>query len=243
MFIYMLKNSLTGKIYIGKAKNINRRMKGHQRAAASGKHTRLYSSIRKYGFDVFSIEVLCECETTNVDEFERHFIAHYNSTDPLVGYNLTKGGDGGDTFSLLSEEAKQRKLIAAANRPIRGISTISQKGRHITELLSSTQSREWKQNHKQAMMKVAQRRKEGNLTNKEVEGTAKLRSFWSSEEERKRRSVRSSGSNNSQYKGPYSIDGEVFEKIKQVRERFRVSGTINEIKTILEARGHSFTCG
>lgn len=100
--IYKITNLINGKVYIGKHKysNINDGYFG------SGKI--LKYAIEKYGKDNF-IKEICKdnigCETA-VDFYETLFIKKENCIIPN-GYNLTLGGEGGDTFTNRSEESKE----------------------------------------------------------------------------------------------------------------------------------------
>jgi hypothetical protein len=47
-----------------------------------------------------------ECTKEELDDKETYWIAYYEADNPLYGYNKTKGGDGGDTFSSRSDEDK-----------------------------------------------------------------------------------------------------------------------------------------
>ena len=104
-YIYKTTNLLNGKIYIGqhKAKAYDLSYYG------SGKILKL--AIEKYGIDNFSNKILCECSSKNdLDKMEKYFINKYDSRNPLVGYNISFGGDGGDTFTGLSEKEKQERI-------------------------------------------------------------------------------------------------------------------------------------
>lgn len=58
--------------------------------------THLASALRKYGVTAFTIDLLEEVATEdNLNDRERFWISHYDSTTPAVGYNMTAGGDGG----------------------------------------------------------------------------------------------------------------------------------------------------
>jgi group I intron endonuclease len=90
MIIYKITNKVNGFFYIGKtSKSIEQRFKRHFYNHKKG-NTYLYKSMRKYGFDNFIIETLEE--TPNLNEREMFWI---NELSPH--YNMTKGGDGGDT--------------------------------------------------------------------------------------------------------------------------------------------------
>jgi hypothetical protein len=55
--------------------------------------------MKKYGFDNFKFEVVDNINSKNLNEKEKYFIHFYDSNNILVGYNMTLGGDGGDTMS------------------------------------------------------------------------------------------------------------------------------------------------
>lgn len=94
--IYKIQNLLNNKVYVGQSNDILRRWRDHKtNAFNSNNHnynTHLYRSIRKYGLQNFSFEVLEECLTSELDAREIYWISYYNSF--FEGYNLTMGGDG-----------------------------------------------------------------------------------------------------------------------------------------------------
>lgn len=104
-YIYKTTNLINGKIYIGqhKAEKYDKSYYG------SGKILKL--AIDKYGIENFSNTVLCYCESKKeLDKLERQLIKQYNSRNPEIGYNISFGGDGGDTFTGLSDEEKQIRI-------------------------------------------------------------------------------------------------------------------------------------
>lgn len=57
----------------------------------------------------FEFDILELCEKDDLSSREKYWIQYYNSTDPN-GYNLTLGGDGGNTFQYRTpEEMKETK--------------------------------------------------------------------------------------------------------------------------------------
>ena len=62
--------------------------------------------MNKYGADNFSFEIIEKCEKDKLSDREKYWITYYNSTSPN-GYNLTKGGDGGNTFQYRTKEQMQ----------------------------------------------------------------------------------------------------------------------------------------
>jgi len=101
--IYLLKNTKTGKCYVGQAKkyvsqNKNTwgtmgRWKSHIREAESGNNHCVYLdyAINKYGPEAFEVTKLCDCLLTEMDELEKKYIEEYNTVAPN-GYNIKKGG-------------------------------------------------------------------------------------------------------------------------------------------------------
>jgi len=89
--IYIITNKINGNQYIGKtSKTIEKRWYQHQKNAEYGHNTYLYKAIRKYGVENFVCEYLAE----GLDNEEILLIEKYKPE-----YNMTRGGDGGDTSS------------------------------------------------------------------------------------------------------------------------------------------------
>lgn len=98
-FIYKIKNVVNNKIYIGKS------LKNDDSYLGSG--LQILAAIKKYGRENFLKEVLEECSKELVDEREKYWIKHFGSTDDLIGYNISAGGEGGNHYwTTLNEEEK-----------------------------------------------------------------------------------------------------------------------------------------
>ena len=97
--IYKITNIINNKIYIGKTTvSINKRLDVHRKNAKKRINRHLYDSMNKYGEDAFVIELIDSAETNELaNEKEIFYINEYNSNNRDVGYNMTKGGDGGNT--------------------------------------------------------------------------------------------------------------------------------------------------
>ena len=90
MIIYKTTNLVNEKIYIGKDKHNNPKYIGSGRS--------LQNAIKKYGQENFQKEILEYCESEkHMSEREKYWIEYYNSTNRLIGYNMTDGGSGGNT--------------------------------------------------------------------------------------------------------------------------------------------------
>lgn len=95
-YIYKITNKTNKKVYIGKTgRNLDVRWREHCSRASQGVNTYFYNAIRKYGENNFIIEKLEETEDSEkINELEQKWIILYDATNPKLGYNLTKGGDG-----------------------------------------------------------------------------------------------------------------------------------------------------
>jgi group I intron endonuclease len=98
MFIYKTTNLVNGKIYIGQ------HIGDRPYYIGSGKS--LKAAIKKYGRENFKREILEYCDNVDhMNEREIIWIARYDSTNPLIGYNLEYGGNG---KGKVNEETKKK---------------------------------------------------------------------------------------------------------------------------------------
>lgn len=84
----------SGKCYIGRTKDVDDRMYGHQRSAFHKNSTNsVHKAMRKYGEGSWSVDILAETiGEDNAQVIEESFIKKYNSVKR--GYNDTYGGGG-----------------------------------------------------------------------------------------------------------------------------------------------------
>lgn len=108
--IYIITNNLNGKRYIGKTTQpLEKRWYQHCKNAEYGKDTYLYKAMRKYGADCFTCEYLAD----GLDDEEVLLIEKLSPE-----YNMTSGGDGGDTsFSPNYKTALSRRNYKGNNNP------------------------------------------------------------------------------------------------------------------------------
>lgn len=114
--IYLITNIQNGKRYIGKTIDIHRRWSQHTSKARTGSNTLLHKAIRKYGAGNFTVEILQETS----DDSNRDEIRWIQTL--LPEYNLTTGGDGGDTSRSpnYQEGMKRRRSFAGPNNNMFG---------------------------------------------------------------------------------------------------------------------------
>ena len=114
MIIYLIKNMVNSKVYIGQTiKKLNQRMHGHIADAKRNRSTKLARAIRKYGENNFISGELITCNSSDeLNKMELYFIEKYNSLDDKYGYNIRIGGECG--FKI-SEETKRKLSISSKN--------------------------------------------------------------------------------------------------------------------------------
>lgn len=100
-YIYLIRNKVNGKIYIGQTScTIRQRFNGH---VANSRRADCVSiidrAIAKYGKDNFDVTVLHTCEADSkrelkqmLNDLEIKYISQFDSTNHLNGYNISPGG-------------------------------------------------------------------------------------------------------------------------------------------------------
>lgn len=117
-FIYKITNKINGKSYIGQTiQNVKERFYQHCATKCSQAilNMVIHKAINKYGKSNFTIEVIEEVESTNLNDRERYWIRYYDSYNN--GYNSTEGGQNGiklfknlDTESIVREYKSGKSL-------------------------------------------------------------------------------------------------------------------------------------
>lgn len=106
-FIYKITNTINGKSYIGQTiQNVKERFYQHcaTKCSKAVSNMAIHRAIKKYGKSNFTVEVIEEINSANLNDRERYWIKYYNSYNN--GYNSTKGGqDGCKPFKDLDVES------------------------------------------------------------------------------------------------------------------------------------------
>ena len=106
-FIYKVTNTINGKYYIGQTiQNVKERFYQHcaTKCSKAVSNMAIHRAIKKYGKSNFTVEVIEEIDSANLNDRERYWIKYYNSYNN--GYNSTKGGqDGCKSFKDLDVES------------------------------------------------------------------------------------------------------------------------------------------
>lgn len=106
-FIYKITNTINSKSYIGQTiQNVKERFYQHcaTKCSKAVSNMAIHRAIKKYGKSNFTVEVIEEIDSANLNDRERYWIKYYNSYNN--GYNSTKGGqDGCKSFKDLDVES------------------------------------------------------------------------------------------------------------------------------------------
>ena len=114
--IYLIKNLINNKIYIGKAINIYNRIRQHVNLLnkkSLDENRYLINSWFKYGRDNFQYIVLeyLDKDENLLKERELYWINYYNSTDKNIGYNLRQDTSTNCIVSKETRELQSRNRI------------------------------------------------------------------------------------------------------------------------------------
>lgn len=115
-YIYILRNVINGKIYVGQTQNPPQRKASHFYEARRNNPRRLYAAIRKHGEDNFMFEVIEECTDDVVNEREQHWVTQHDSYNYEKGYNMTPGGGH---FELSEEQRQKQQQMMREQNPTR----------------------------------------------------------------------------------------------------------------------------
>lgn len=105
--IYIIRNLINNKVYVGQSKDILERWRKHRSdLTARKKHNDHFQlAWDKYTESNFNFEILEICGEDYLDEREKYWIKHYQSNNKNFGYNKTSGGQ---LYRKISEETKEK---------------------------------------------------------------------------------------------------------------------------------------
>jgi group I intron endonuclease len=130
MIIYKITNTINGKCYIGQTQHtFNRRYErngvGAERVLACYEFSKdrgdsynihLYRSMKKYGVENFTVEILEQCKTVaKLNSREKYYIKLYNSADPDFGYNYQLGGGSTQCTAKMRKYKQEQKRLDEIN--------------------------------------------------------------------------------------------------------------------------------
>ncbi len=139
--IYQLLNTHNNKMYIGLSKNVRKRCRDHIYELKNGKHANDYLQ-KAWNADpeAFVVSVLEYCENDLLDDREIYWIAMYDTTNPLCGYNHLIGGNHlyGENAAWWgrkhTEETKRKMSESAHTRPSNRLPKSLEFVQHLREI-------------------------------------------------------------------------------------------------------------
>ena len=142
--IYIIKNSVNDKVYIGQAKDAAERWLSHvYNAKYENKNKQrttqvIHRAMNKYGIEKFHYEVL-EYQIENYDERELYWIKKYNSMVPN-GYNVSPGGKGAQygidcPWGVFNDEETLMKCITEISSTTKTFVNIAKKYKCSPEVI------------------------------------------------------------------------------------------------------------
>lgn len=121
--IYKITNP-KGKVYIGQSNNIDKRWRAYKQLRCK-KQPKIHNSLVKYGVDNHVFEIVTECSTENINEFERYYQEVYNCIGKnglncaLVDDGMSKRQYSECTRVKQSEIAKKRVISEERREKLR----------------------------------------------------------------------------------------------------------------------------
>lgn len=114
--VYLLKNTINGKCYVGQSLKLRRRLLKHINNLEHNRYDApIYRAFKKYGLEAFELKILKSWHNAldgrtkyYLDLYEKQYIEEYNSLVPN-GYNQTIGGDGGIEGYKFTEDQLKRQ--------------------------------------------------------------------------------------------------------------------------------------
>lgn len=129
-YVYVIESDKTDSWYIGYTKNYKLRWNAHTHACNSGKKSKLYDCIRKYGIENFEL-VLISVFDNKIDalSLERSLI----SLDDKTCLNLVPGGEGGFVIQDKSSWCKKLSKSREGRKPALGMSHTKENKKKFSE--------------------------------------------------------------------------------------------------------------
>lgn len=120
MFIYQIKNSKTGKCYIGQTTDFKRRKREHLNELRKHKHSNLYlqNAFDKYGEDSFEFTILEECEKEQANDREIFWLNNFGGFESSNNYNLCQAGGAKGISEETREKLRSRIMSEETRRKI-----------------------------------------------------------------------------------------------------------------------------
>jgi group I intron endonuclease len=135
--IYLITNTHNGHKYVGQFKGTNpeKRFKEHICSSKKGSRSILHNSMRKYGYESFKIETLCNCPYASLNNLEAYYAEIYGTYiwDIPGGYNMV--WCGGASFARIGAKLNDETKLKISKKAKGRIITQEQRAK-ISETLT-----------------------------------------------------------------------------------------------------------
>lgn len=133
--VYLITNTVNGKVYVGSSDNIKRRRREHYSRLKKQTHCNRYlqRAFNKYGESSFIFNVICYSEVSEIRRIENELIVEYKSYDNQVGYNIETTED--DTY-YKKESKKETYIKARKTRGCKRFKAYNKEGDFIGQWVS-----------------------------------------------------------------------------------------------------------
>ena len=112
--VYLIRNKVDGKCYVGVTKNLKQRLAGHRSHSTYGK-MKINEAIRYFGWDSFTVDILLDDVPDEMrDEAEEFFIWQMHSVES--GYNKLRWGTIKDHASDLPKDPNWIASVTKSNK-------------------------------------------------------------------------------------------------------------------------------
>ena len=174
--IYLYINKINGKGYVGKAEDFLKRKRKHIKTSYNKKsrdyNVPFHRAIRKYGIESFEVTILKENLTKDeMNYWEDYYIETFDLyAKNGKGYNIAKGGTGGNTIEgkteeeikeIYNDEWKQKQSEAKKGKYCGKNNSFY--GKHHSEETKQKQSEAKKGKNNPRTKRIIQYDKQGNL--------------------------------------------------------------------------------
>jgi len=114
--IYLIRNLLNSKAYIGATTDFETRMKNYKTLQCK-RQQKIYNALKKYGVHNFSFNIIdtATCQEA-LDGLEVYHIARFRSMEDEYGYNILPGGSKTCHKGRKRPEESRKKMSAAAKK-------------------------------------------------------------------------------------------------------------------------------
>lgn len=155
--VYLIRCSLSDKVYVGSSIHIEHRLAVHRRALASGKHVnrKLQAAWNKHGSESFSFFPLIRCQPNARLLYEQRALDVYRAVDE--GYNLARDVSAPMLGFVVSQETRAKlskahkgKVFSEATR-----AALKRSAQARSDAVSAQMKEMWKTRPREIVDKIA----------------------------------------------------------------------------------------